>query len=52
MDDNLFWLKNEGRDIVMQLVGLVQWSDMGRCDDHKTSIIKKLLELAYKLEVI
>ena len=50
MEENLHWLKTEGRDIVMQLVGLIQWSDMGRSDNHKTPIIKKLLELAQKLE--
>ena len=50
MEVNRFWLKTEGRDIVMQLVGLIQWSDMGRSDDHKVKIIKKLLELEKRLK--
>ena len=50
MEENLCWLKNEGRDIVMELVGLIQWSDMGRADAHKTDIHKKLLELAQRLK--
>ena len=50
MEENLFWLKNEGVKIIHQLEGLIQWSDMGRSDKHKTSILKKLLEIEQRLE--
>ena len=50
MEENLYWLKNEGVKIIHQLMGLVQWSDMGRCDEHKTPIMKKLIEIEQRLK--
>ena len=50
MEENLHWLKNEGVRIIHQLEGLIQWSDMGRSDDHKTPILKKLFELEQRLK--
>ena len=52
MNEDLFWLKNEGVKITHKLMGLIQWSDMGRCDEHKTAILKELFELEYRLKMI
>ena len=52
MEKNLFWLKNEGVNIINQLKGLIQWSDMGRSDEHKTDILKKLFEFEKRLKEI
>ena len=50
MEENRFWLKNEGVRIIHQLEGLIQWSDMGRSDEHKTHIFKKLMEIELRLK--
>ena len=52
METNLYWVKNEGMKILHKLMGLIQWSDMGRSDDHKTPILKELLEFECRLKMI
>ena len=52
MNEDLFWLKDEGVKTIHKLMGLIQWSDMGRCDEHKTSILKELFELERRLNLL
>jgi len=50
MEENLYWLKTKGLDIILQLQGFIQWSDFGRTDEHKPDILKKLIEIENRLK--
>ena len=52
MEENLFWLKTEGLKIINKLQGLIQWSDLGRADEHKIDILKTLMEFEKRLKEI
>lgn len=50
MEENLQWLKTEGVDIILKLEGLIQWSDLGRSEEHKSDILRKIVEIEQRLK--